>query len=309
MRLKWIALLFAIVVLAMCFFRSRSYEAYDPYDTYENAYESETYEESSGEFTVYVRVPDGWDDIHLWAGAAGVTGMFPDFPGMRMALGEDGWYSIPVNAMFEYVVISANGGAAMTESIYCAGEDLWVICDEAAYTYSGFEDGSGMISAAVEIPADYYGGMTPYYRLLEQMKQGDIRIVSENLEVMALLSDEEGTPVKMEYGYDSTGLKEISVQTYYDMNGASDEEISEFITELRNFYQIELSGYGCVQIWDELRDAYVVLVVYCTDLEVPEYSRTVAYLFGGGDILTEGDYVRMPTEMEAESMGYCIQYY
>lgn len=312
MRAKWIALLFVIAVLVSCFVRSRSYDSrasFDSYDFSEDAYEEESYEAYSGEFTVYVRVPDTWEDVHLWAGSPGVTGMFPAFPGMRMAPGEDGWYTITVNDMFENIVVSANGGAAVTESIYCANEDLWVICDEASYTYSGFQDGSGMISAITDFSPDVFGGLTPYYQLLESMKQPDIRIVSEGLGVMALLSAQDGAPVKVEYGYDDTGLKEISIQTYYDMNGASDQEISDFITELRNFYQTELSGYGCVQIWDDLRDAYVVLVVYCTDLDVPEYSRTAAYLFGGGDVTVEGEYVRMPSEAEAESLGYCYRYY
>lgn len=283
-------------------------ESYDTYEYIEEV-ETTTYDTYDGEFTVYARVPDGWGDVYLWAGASGLNSMFPEFPGMLMEPGEDGWCSIPVNAVYEYVVISANGGAAMTDIIYCGGEDMWVICDEAAYTYSGFQQGSGMLSAAADVPPDFYGGMTPYYRLLESMKQPDTRIVSEGLEVMAMLAEVDGIPVKMEYGFDGTGLKEISIQNYYDMDGASSDEISDFIQELRNFYQTELSGYGCVHIWDDMRDAYIVLVIHCTDLDVPEYSRTTAYLFGGGDIPVEGEYVRMPTEAEAQAMGYYVRYY
>lgn len=301
MRTKMMVLLCAVLlVLAGCGGTS-SYE--------ENYMEdSETYDFYEGQFMVYARVPEGWGDIFLWAGAEGVDGMFPDFPGMEMAHGEDGWYSIPVQDMFDRVIISANGGAAMTEEIFCQGEDIWVEIGEASYTVYGPEVQEGVISAGGFSEPNISSGIDSYDEILDDIKQPDCRIVSEGLDVMAMVGYRDGTPVKMEYGYDADGLKELSVQTYYDMTGYSDEEISEFIMDLRNFYQIEFGGYGCVQVWDELRDAYVVLVVYCTDLDEPAYSRTAAALFGGGDIPVENDMVRMPSIWEAEALGYYVKY-
>lgn len=260
-----------------------------------------------GDFMVYVQVPDGWSEVFLWAGADGVTGMFPAFPGMAMMPGEDGQYSIPVYGMFEYVVISANGGAAVTDLIYCNGEDMRVEIAEASYTYSGATQGSGVISAITDFEMSAFGGLDGYHQILESIKQPDYRVVDPSLEVMALLGYREDIPVKMEYGYNAAGLKELSIQAYYDTTGMSDEDVVAFIGEMRNQYQIELSGYGCIQVWDELRDAYIVLVVYCTDLQEPAYSRTVAALFGDGDIPVDGDFVRMPTASEAEAMGYCVK--
>ena len=305
MRKKCIALLCAILLLLTGCGET------DSYDTYENSYEvdSEVSDFYEGQFMVYARIPDGWGDVCLWAGADGVSGMFPDFPGMAMAMGEDGWYSIPVDDMFDRIIISANGGAAMTEGIFCDGQDVWVEIGEATYTVNGGAQGTGMISAGGFTAPENFDDNSSYDQMMDDLKQPDCRIVSSGLEVMALLGYQEGIPVKLEYGYDSTGLKEMSIQTYYDMNGVSDEEISEFIVYLRDTYQIEFGGYGCVQIYDELRDAYVVLVIYCTGLEEPAYSRTAAYLFGGGDIMVDGDMVRMPTEAEAEAMGYHIKYY
>lgn len=282
----------------------------DPSDSGGDEYEQEMDQDADycEDFMVYARVPEGWADVYLWAGAAGVTGMFPAFPGMLMAPGEDGLYSIPVYGMFEYVVISANGGGAVTEAIYCDGEDLWVEIGESSYTYSGATQGSGVISAVTELDPSFFGGLDGYHQILDAIKQPDYRVVDASLEVMALLGYQEDIPVKMEYGYDAGGLKELSLQAYYDTSGMSDEEMVAFIEEMRNMYQIELSGYGCVQVWDELRDAYIVLVVYCTDLEEPAYSRTVASLFGDSDIPVDGGLVRMPTASEAEAMGYSVKY-
>jgi len=315
MRIKCIALICVVLLLLTGCGGGDSYGSYDfddsSYDFYEDSdtADSETTDFYEDYFMVYALVPEGWGDIFLWAGADGVSGMFPDFPGMPMAPEGDGWYSIPVNNMFERIIISANGGAAITEDIICDGQDIWVEIGEASYTVYGSVQQSGVISAGGFTEPDGYDEASSYDQLLDDIKQPDIRIVSDGLDVMAMLGYQDGIPVKIEYGWDSAGLKEMSIQTYYDMNGVSDQEISEFITELRNLYQVEFGGYGCVQVWDELRDAYVVLVVYCTGLEEPAYSRTAAYLFGGGDILVDGDMIRMPTSDEAAAMGYYVRYY
>lgn len=306
---KIFSLLCVVAILATGCNVMNRYFSEDPVGSGGYEYEDASNSDGSyiGDFMVYVQVPDGWSEVFLWAGADGVTGMFPGFPGMLMAPQEDGWYSIPVYGMFEYVVISANGGAAVTDLIYCSGEDMRVEILEASYTYSGATQGSGVIHAITDFEMSAFGGLDGYHQILESIKQPDYRVVDPSLEVMALLGYREDIPVKMEYGYNAAGLKELSIQTYYDTTGMSDEDVLAFIGEMRNQYQIELSGYGCIQVWDELRDAYIVLVVYCTDLQEPAYSRTVAALFGNGDIPVDGDFVRMPTASEAEAMGYCVK--
>lgn len=133
--------------------------------------------------TVYAKVPDTWAQCNIWAwGTGGSAFTDVSYPGPKMILGEDGWYSIQVPNWVNGLVLSDNGDTCKTGDITVdAGKNVWITVAEdktAAVAYEKPAEGGGSVTPppAVEkmtIHAKVPAGWTAVYLYAWKNAGGD----------------------------------------------------------------------------------------------------------------------------------------
>jgi len=99
----------------------------------EIAYEAQTVGELPEyipRFVINARVPDGWDDVNIWAWVhpEGINA-FETWPGTQMrSIGD--WHSARVPYWVNSIIINANAGEVQTEDLTIEAAELWVVIED-----------------------------------------------------------------------------------------------------------------------------------------------------------------------------------
>lgn len=85
------------------------------------------------DITVQVKVPDNWNEPHLWAWSApDGTNAFVAWPGEALQKGSDGWLTLKVPGWVNSIIVNGNGGSVQTSDLAVeAGKDIWIVVTDA----------------------------------------------------------------------------------------------------------------------------------------------------------------------------------
>ena len=119
-------------------------------------------------YTLYARVPSGWEVPNVWAWTDAGVNVFDTWPGQVMNNTGDGeWYSIELPVSATNVIINYNGDSNKTGDIKVSGADVWItVCADKSVVIdyskptgaapdSGNTDTGKMVNLIVTMPADW----------------------------------------------------------------------------------------------------------------------------------------------------------
>ncbi len=94
------------------------------------------------DISVYVKVPDDWEEPNLWAWSApDGTNAFAAWPGEALQDNGDGWLTLSVPGWINSVIVNGNDGSVQTEDLSVeTGKDLWIVVTDAENAEVSYEE-------------------------------------------------------------------------------------------------------------------------------------------------------------------------
>ena len=108
--------------------------------------------QQDGYYKVYAKVNTGWDDVALWAWSETLGDLVPEWPGILMDMGSDGWYVLDIPVEYDNVIINGNAGTAQTEDLYTGGSSVWITVDFGSVDVSYSKPSGSSAPAAPAVP-------------------------------------------------------------------------------------------------------------------------------------------------------------
>lgn len=108
------------------------------------------------DISVRVKVPDDWNEPHLWAWSApDGTNAFSAWPGEPLEDTGDGWMTLTVPGWINSVIVNANDGEIQTGDLSVdAGKDLWIVVTDADNAEVTYEEPATEDTAASDSTAE-----------------------------------------------------------------------------------------------------------------------------------------------------------
>lgn len=114
-------------------------------------------DETATEYTVYVKVPQSWRGVCLWAWSESEErDAFDQWPGLTLAPDTDGWYTGKVPTWANCLVVSGNEGTAQTGDIHGEGRDIWIVVREDWSCQSSYDGPfTGTVNVHASLPSSW----------------------------------------------------------------------------------------------------------------------------------------------------------
>lgn len=271
-------------------------------DPAEQAQWEDAQPQQEGYYKVYARVNTGWSDVAIWAWSETLGDLVPEWPGVLMDIGSDGWYVLDIPIEYDNVIINGNGGTAQTEDLYTGGNSVWITVDNNG-TDMRYSKPSG--SSAPATPSGT--GTSEYDQVFSKRGITDIRVVSGGLSLIAGVKEEKGTIQKMEYGYTGNETKEMAIVVYFEVTGMSESDMQAAQQHVQeSFADIENISF-CDTSWERTGN-YLRYSMHFKNLDNPANARQLAAFIGTGSSgLTSDGKVPVPTENDMRSLGLAVK--
>lgn len=242
-------------------------------------------------YTVYARVPSGWENVCIWAWSDTQGDLFESWPGGTMAQAGGGWYARELPQTYDSVVINGNDGSVQTADIYTGGEETWITVNaDLSYSLSNTEPEETTV-------------YSPYAEVFSSRNLSDRSRVSDSMSTIAgVLILDNGDLLKEEYAYQEDVVREAAYTYYYFLNSYSADQVAALETGLQqNLARFEQLDFASV---DYSRNSeYIECTILFHDMHVGENLDALQEM----GILANADYISaMLTLSDMYSRGYIL---
>ena len=258
--------------------------------------------QQEGYYKVYAKVDTGWSDVAVWAWSETLGDLVPEWPGVLMEMGPDGWYVMDIPVEYDNVIINGNGGTAQTSDLYTGGSSVWITVDATGEDMY-FSKPSG--SAAPNAPAGT--GSAEYDQVFRSRGISDLRVVSGGLNLIAGVKVDGDAVQKMEYGYSGNTTEELAIVVYFDITGMSDSDVQTARQWLQEAYA-DASSMPFCNTSCERTGNYLRYIIYFQNLSNSSNAQLLAaYIGAGSSGLTSDGKIPVPTAAEMQSLGMLVK--